>query len=87
MAAPSGYAKAGLLLQSPSSKAQVADKNTTPGKLESTGTASGTVSSNALLSVPVEQCRDLFKAHFIASDEVVGLSASATLYTVGTCGL
>lgn len=54
----------------------MADKKTTPGKLESTETATGTVSSSALLSVPVERYRDLYRAHFTVSGEVVGLSVS-----------
>lgn len=60
------------------------DKKTTPGKIEGTRTAIGTVSSNALLSVPVEP-RDLYRAHLTVSTEAVGLSAPATFYTVGTC--
>lgn len=65
----------------------MADEKTTPGKLESTGTAIGSVSSNALLSSPVELYRDLYRAHFTVSSEVAGLAASATIYTGGTGGL
>lgn len=47
--------------------------------LKAQGTATGTLSSNALFSVPVELGRDLYRAPFTVSGELVGLSARASL--------